>query len=300
MTMTLLTTEVLLLLLCTGLPGMVEAFRPMKSSAFLRSQSPSLQAKTAEKQEDAIAEEMKPFYLLGMNVASQPKEDLRPLLSKDEIQLLIDGFRDEMEGNDIESNLLEDYGPVFQEELNQRVNARSVGEISAGNEFALEYLKANPESKLSPSGLIFHELEESDGVKPTIMSTVTIHNVGRFIDGSILHDTAASGFGPATFELNQALPGYIEGITMMSEGSTARIIVPANLAYGDAGLNTDPPVKPGQTLVFDITLLKVDTPEDASENNFAEGVDGILEAVEEVVEEDLEEAVEETEEKDEK
>ncbi|VXC23779.1 FKBP-type peptidyl-prolyl cis-trans isomerase [Massilia sp. 9I] len=54
---------------------------------------------------------------------------------------------------------------------------------------------------------------------------------------------------------NAVIPGFEQGTTGMKVGGKRTIEVPASLAYGDRGSNGVPP---GNGLVFEITLTKVE------------------------------------------
>ena len=51
------------------------------------------------------------------------------------------------------------------------------------------------------------------------------------------------------------IPGWDEGLLLLSQGSKATFVIPSSLAYGDHGQGDD--IKPYSTLVFDIELVKV-------------------------------------------
>ncbi len=53
----------------------------------------------------------------------------------------------------------------------------------------------------------------------------------------------------------RVIPGWDEGLLLINEGSKARFIIPSALAYGAQGNGDD--IKPYNTLVFDIELVKV-------------------------------------------
>lgn len=85
--------------------------------------------------------------------------------------------------------------------------------------------------------------------------TVTIDYVGKFVDGSVFD--SSTGGSPLTFILGQkqVIDGLDQGIVGMKVGGKRIITVPPELGYGyqDYG-----PIGAGSTLVFEITLLKVE------------------------------------------
>ena len=48
---------------------------------------------------------------------------------------------------------------------------------------------------------------------------------------------------------------WTEGVQQIKVGGKARLVCPANIAYGDRG--SPPTIKPGATLVFEVELLEI-------------------------------------------
>ena len=59
----------------------------------------------------------------------------------------------------------------------------------------------------------------------------------------------------AEFPAGQLIPGWVEALSLMKEGDSWELVMPSDLGYGPDGAGDDIP--PNQTLVFDMTLLKV-------------------------------------------
>jgi len=87
---------------------------------------------------------------------------------------------------------------------------------------------------------------------PRPNSQVTVHYTGWTTDGKTF-DSSVSRGEPATFGLDQVIPGWTEGVQMMVEGEKRRFWIPGRLAYDGA------PGKPQGTLVFDIELIRIDS-----------------------------------------
>jgi peptidylprolyl isomerase len=99
-----------------------------------------------------------------------------------------------------------------------------------------------------------------DGAKPKAEDFVTVHYAGRLIDGTEFDSSIRRG-EPATFPLNRVIPGWTEGLQLMSVGQKMQFTIPAELAYGD---QSDPrsPIPANSTLVFDVELLDIKTAEE--------------------------------------
>lgn len=119
-----------------------------------------------------------------------------------------------------------------------------------------EYLANNAKEegvKVTESGLQYLVVKEGNGKKPGTNDVVTVHYTGRLIDGTVFDSSVERG-EPATFAVGQVIPGWVEGLQLMSEGSAYRLFIPSELAYGEHGTG---PIQPNSTLIFDVQLLKV-------------------------------------------
>ncbi len=120
-----------------------------------------------------------------------------------------------------------------------------------------EYLADNAKREgvhVTASGLQYQIIKEGTGAKPGPNDVVTVHYTGRLIDGSVFDSSVERG-EPATFAVGQVIPGWVEGLQLMSEGAAWRLFIPSELAYGKHGTG---PIKPGSTLIFEVQLIKVD------------------------------------------
>jgi len=121
-----------------------------------------------------------------------------------------------------------------------------------------EYLENNAKKegvKVTESGLQYLVLKEGDGKKPGPNDVVTVHYTGRLIDGTVFDSSVERG-EPATFAVGQVIPGWVEGLQLMSEGAAWRLFIPSNLAYGS---HSTGPIQPNSTLIFDVQLIKVES-----------------------------------------
>ena len=115
---------------------------------------------------------------------------------------------------------------------------------------------ARPGWKVTESGLQYRRVKaaKASSPKPEPGATVTIHYVGRFIDGREFDSSRGRG-EPATFPLGRLIQGWQEGVPMMRVGETWEFVIPSTIAYGD---HDRPPIPPGSTLLFEIELLGIE------------------------------------------
>ncbi len=123
-----------------------------------------------------------------------------------------------------------------------------------GREFLEENAK-NDSVVQTTSGLQYMVLKEGTGAKPGPTDNVTVHYTGRLIDGTVFDSSVERG-EPATFPLNAVIPGWTEGLQLMSEGAKYRLFIPSELAYGSKGAGDQ--ILPNSTLIFDVELIKVE------------------------------------------
>ena len=110
------------------------------------------------------------------------------------------------------------------------------------------------EAITTDSGLAYRVLTEADGPKPAATDVVKVHYTGWTTDGAMFDSSVARG-EPSTLGLNQVIPGWTEGLQLMKEGGKAKLIIPAELAYGSRG--APPAIGPNETLLFQVELVKV-------------------------------------------
>lgn len=116
---------------------------------------------------------------------------------------------------------------------------------------------ALPNARKTASGLVFIPQQEGTGAMPRIGDQVRVQYTGRLTDGSVFDSSAQHG-GSATFPLGHVIPCWNEALQLMKVGGSARIVCPANLAYGDRGAGGI--IEPGATLDFDVHVLGIEPP----------------------------------------
>jgi len=140
-----------------------------------------------------------------------------------------------------------------QEEQTQKQAATAQKNETEGNNF-LAKNKGKKDVKVTKSGLQYIIKKQGTGAKPKQTDKVEVHYRGTLINGSEF-DSSHKRNKPTTFQLNQVIQGWGEGITLMKEGAQFTFFIPPSLAYGAQGAG--PKIPPNSTLIFDVELLKV-------------------------------------------
>jgi len=104
------------------------------------------------------------------------------------------------------------------------------------------------------SGLKYIVLKEGTGAKPVATSNVKVHYTGSLLDGKVFDSSVQRG-QPIDFGLNQVIPGWTEGVQLMTEGSKYKFLIPSKLAYGERGAGGVIP--PNSDLIFEVELIKI-------------------------------------------
>ena len=198
-------------------------------------------------------------YVIGLNLGRSFKTN--------EIQvntdLLLKGIHDGLAGgqallSDEEMNAT--MQSLQQQVMQQQAEKRKVvGEKNkAEGEAFLVKNKERKEVKTTASGLQYEVLKEGTGSTPKPTDTVTVHYTGTLIDGTKFDSSVDRG-QPATFVLNQVIPGWTEGVQLMKVGSKYKLYIPAALGYGEQGAGNV--IGPNAPLVFAVELLSIGQPE---------------------------------------
>jgi len=198
---------------------------------------------------DLANDEQKALYAIGVAV-SQSLSDLA--LSESELEIVKSGMSDGVLKRPLKVDP-KAYGPKVQQLVQARGAILAEKEKKAGAAF-LAKAAAEPGAKKTTSGAIVTALKEGKGPSPKASDTVKVHYQGTLVNGTVFDSSIQRG-QPATFPLGNVIKCWTEGLQEIKVGGKARLVCPADIAYGDRG--SPPAIKPGATLIFEVELLEI-------------------------------------------
>lgn len=166
--------------------------------------------------------------------------------------LFLKGLNAALEGK-IEPEAID---PVKMEEAQR---AFQVAQEDALKAEGVDYLAENKKKegiKVTESGLQYKVNAKGEGEKPAVGDTVKVHYTGKLTDGTVF-DTSSNRGEPLEFVLGvgQVIPGWDEGIQLMSPGAKYELFIPQELAYGQQGSRGGIP--PYAALHFEVELVSI-------------------------------------------
>jgi FKBP-type peptidyl-prolyl cis-trans isomerase FklB len=197
----------------------------------------------------------KASYAIGMDIgANFKRQDLDV-----DAKALAAGLADTLAGK---TQLTEaESKQVLQEFRTQMMAKMEARQKTEGEKNAREgeaFLAGNAKKegvKTTASGLQYKVIKSGTGKTPKATDTVKVHYHGTLVDGSVFDSSVQRG-EPATFPVDQVIPGWTEVLQLMKEGDKWQVYIPGKLAYGER--SPSPKIGPNSTLVFDVELLSIE------------------------------------------
>tara|TARA_B100001741_G_scaffold311815_2_gene313746 strand:- start:9057 stop:9761 length:705 start_codon:yes stop_codon:yes gene_type:complete len=189
-------------------------------------------------------------YSLGVNVAKSVKNQGLTSIDSDAIA---QAFTDVFEGNDLKISEQES-NVILQDFFGKLAKKAQSANVEAGQKFLSENAKRNGVVTTN-TGLQYEVLIKGTGDSPKENDKVTVHYHGTLIDGTVFDSSVDRG-KPATFPVNGVIPGWVEALQLMNQGSKYKLFIPSELAYGERGAGGS--IGPNATLIFEVELISIE------------------------------------------
>lgn len=194
----------------------------------------------------------KTFYAMGFMLGSNLQ---RLNLTDKEMSALYKGLSASAKNEKSEVDMAV-YQQKIQGLFKERMDKAALQEKEGGKAF-LEKFSKEEGVKTTASGLAYKAIKEGTGATPGPEDVVEVHYHGTLQDGTVFDSSVERG-QTISFPLNRVIKGWTEGLQLMKVGGKTKFVIPADLAYGDAG--APPKIPGGATLVFEVELFKVSKP----------------------------------------
>lgn len=198
--------------------------------------------------ETSMSQTEKGSYVLGYSIG----ENLRNNGIEVNHDLFVKGLSEAMNGKKSPFSKAESKALMMNLQRSLK-DARLKNNLKRGEKFLQENSLKDGVVQIG-SGLQYKVLKAGKGKRPRRTDRVSVHYTGSLISGKVFDSSYRRG-KPTTFKVNGVIKGWQEALQLMSEGSKWKLFIPAKLAYGERGAG---PIGPGETLIFDVELIKIE------------------------------------------
>jgi FKBP-type peptidyl-prolyl cis-trans isomerase len=204
----------------------------------------------------AKVDKAKASEIVGYELAGRYPDWARDLIDPQQVGQAVtralQGQKPSMSESEAE-NVAKAFGTEFQTRAKQHYDQVAAQNKQAGDAY-LAKNKSQPGVHVTSDGLQYQVITQGTGPKPKATDTVQVNYTGSFVNGQEFDSSAKHGTGPAKLDLSNVFPGFKEAMMMMPVGSHYKFVIPSDLAYGSQPKNGFPP---NETLIFDVTLVKI-------------------------------------------
>jgi FKBP-type peptidyl-prolyl cis-trans isomerase len=218
----------------------------------------------AQNKPDFTDPRQKTSYALGMDIVSSLKQDEVDV----DIKALAAGIADALAGKpaltpEQQKAVMNDLSKEMVATEEKERKAAAAKNLVAGQAFLAANAKLEGVKEIevtapdgSKAGLQYEVLKSGTGSSPKKTDIVEVHYTGSLIDGTVFDSSIKRGT-PATFGMDQVIPGWTAALQMMKVGDKWRLFIPPSLGYGEFG---PPQIPPNSTVIYDVELLSFYTP----------------------------------------
>lgn len=194
-------------------------------------------------------------YIIGMDIGTSLKQQGTDL----DLDTLVDAIKATYNDEPLAltpeeaASIRETFIAQRRAEAEQQRDSMASINAAEGDKFLLEN-RVKEGVQVTDTGLQYKVVVMGDGAKPAASDKVTVHYRGTLLNGEEF-DSSYSRNQPTSFQLDQVIPGWTEGVALMPVGSKFMFYIPPGLAYGPNGGG---PIGPNATLIFEVELLSID------------------------------------------
>ncbi|MFI5172075.1 MAG: FKBP-type peptidyl-prolyl cis-trans isomerase [Chitinophagales bacterium] len=190
-------------------------------------------------------------YAIGINIGQSFKEQKITDVNTD---MMADVIKAIITDDTIGLKLNDSTALVFLNNYMRKKGDAELAEKKAEGEKWLAEIAKQPGIQTTPSGLMYKVVNSGSGASPKDGDQVSVNYIGRFSNGEEFDSSIKNG-QPSTFNINEVIPGWTEGLKMMKEGDKWNLYIKSELAWGPAGYQGFIP--PNAAVQFEVELLKV-------------------------------------------
>ena len=178
-------------------------------------------------------------YIIGMDIVNSLKQQGAEF----DLDSLLAAVRATYNGEPLAltpeqaATIREEYIAKRRAEAETERQGMAAANAAAGDKFLLEN-RVKEGVVVTDSGLQYKVVEMGDGEKPAASDKVTVNYRGTLLSGEEF-DSSYARNQPVTFQLDQVIPGWTEGLQLMQEGAIYKFTIPPALGYGDALANVE-------------------------------------------------------------
>ena len=194
-------------------------------------------------------------YAIGVSVGEHLS---RAKVGPDQVSVeqIAQGIRDTLAGK---AKMSQEY----QSQIMALIQGARLSAAEPNHKAAAAFLADNgkkPGIQTTASGLQYKVVTAGSGESPKATDQVQVNYTGKLLDGTVFDASERHG-GPATFGVNQVIPGWTEALQLMKPGAKFQLWIPPKLAYD---VDSPPTIPPGSLLVFDVELVSIKPPAPAA------------------------------------
>jgi len=207
---------------------------------------------TAEVSSDLKTPAQKASYGIGLSMGKNLSQEGMDDLDSQAVALGIEDALTKKDQRLSDDELMEAFS-FLQARAQERMSALNDAAAKTGADFLAENAKRDGVIT-TESGLQYEVIAKAEGAQPKVSDVVSVHYQGTLVDGSVFDSSIERG-EPVEFPVGGVIPGWVEGLQLMSVGEKYKFYIPSELAYG--AQSPTPAIPANSTLVFEVELLDI-------------------------------------------